>query len=1175
MMGLGSLDYSGGGVGGGGGGGGGGGFTSPATSNLSPLAPPFTIDLSNHNNKPYGLDQESFAYLPYPSSSSSHGNNNNWLHLHPPTTATPTLSESFTNPSLEYIPSTSNTSTTNNNYNFSYNKPFYFDAQTIGNLNGDGGSGGGGGNAFVPIVSPNATSVTTTATCNSFSQVQPSYKARVRPYEPRVGDRKSSPSVVIRKPDGSDVKTMSGVAAPSEMSKPVHYDAPNGSGLGYRTPTWGGFWNRAGEWEEQGGRKEHDYFGWTEKVLTGSSTFKNTPFEETPLADGWTAARGEVSGVSLGKTVEPLLGEYDANSLNAKFASSAEENARMSISKMASHSLFSSSAFYPEISEMPFPVEPYTGSAVKPWSQLSANNSSFNQSFSSLDDPKFYPSNAYYSAGPTSSTVGTISSPPKKPIKSANMNPIERAGSKCFNAEDLRDCTLSSAYQKDPFIQLSFDRKEIADTSSVNDDMVRTNHTVTSSSTSRKDIISNGGPILQNSWNQFFNGEQGNKFSCNDASTVKPVAASVAAESVESSSDTFDRFNPPVDSPCWKGAPAFRSFPFTSDGDDTAAVSQSENGNPISKENEQEANGNMASSFAGPPLEVTDRNSVRPSCGSEEPNKECFVASKAEEKITIGRGLDSADPVGEGSNTSASKQRMPELDAGLLINAMHNLSELLLATCLNGASTLKEQDHEILQRITSNLNTCALMKPGTMGSGPGSSFPQSMSPCSSLPDPCKGVAGGMSQVTTEEACALQNLCESHTVLKGLMPSTMRQGLVPQFGNTGFEKDNDMIQRIKKHLKESRDDYDDDDEEEEVSLSRVQLYKNLWIEAEAAMCSMKYNARCANMKIEKEYRQHQEKDSCMTGKKSINVEEHLSPIGDQNIFEALSPTTKHKLSTQTTTQETSPTNTNNQVEDVEASVMARLHLLKCRVDNSSSMTTEGNQLQGIKDSSNTKTTAKEASKSNTNDQVNDIEASVMARINILKCRVDNSSSMSTEGNQLQGIKDSLNTKTTAKEACKTNNNDQVNDSEASVMARLNILKCRVDNLSCMSTEGSQPQGSTKDEANTETAKKTHSQGGVSGTNVEIKARPIQLVDQGVTKRSKLWPFIVVDETEDGISNLQGIQDVPYVGGLCVPDESIIQSYIPDKFGRRVSAGSYDSPSSSEWEHVLKDELTWQN
>ncbi|KAI3858143.1 hypothetical protein MKX03_022462 [Papaver bracteatum] len=1144
MMGLGSLDYTGVGVGGGGG----GGLTSPTTSNLSPLAPPFTIDLSNHN-KSYGLDQESFAYLSYPSSS-SHGNNN-WLHLHPPTTATTTLSESFTNPSLEiesltgYVPSTT-TPTSNNNQNYSYGqhtKPYYFDSQTVGNL----GGGGGNGNTFVPIVSPNATSVANTATCNTFTHVHRSDKVvsknlireGLEPYyQPRfplagIRDKKSSPSVVIRKPDGSDIITMSGApAAPPEMSKPVHY-TPNVSGLDYGTPTWGGFWNRAGEWEDHGSRKEHDgNFGWTDKVLTGSSTSKNSPFDETPLADGWTAACGEASGVSLGKTVEPLPGEYGINSLSAKFESSAEESARTSISNMPRHSLFSSSAFFPEISEPPFPVDPFTISTTKPWSQLSANSSSFNQNFSSLDDPQFYSSSAYFTVGPTSSAVGTIFSAPNKSVKSVNVNPIERAGNTCFNPEDLRGYTPSSSYRKDPLIQLSADCKEsIADTSSVKDEMDRTNHTLMNSSTLQKDIISNGGPILQNSWNQFFNGEQENQLNFNDVSTVKPTVASV-----ESSSDTFDCLNPPVDSPCWKGAPAFRSFPFTgkevqdpqifpiSDGDNTASVSKPENGSSISKENEQEANGNVSSSLQGLPLKARDRNDVQLSCGSEERNKEGFVASKAEEKVTVGKGPDTADPVGEESDTSASKQRVLELDAGLLINTMHNLSELLLATCSSGVSTLEEQDHEILQRIAINLNTCALMKPGTMRSGPGLSFPQSMSSCSdkSVPDTRKGVVGGISQVTTKESCAHQNQCESQTVVKGWMSSTMCQDLVSQFGDTGLEKDNDMIQRIKKHLKESRDDFDDDDdeEEEEVSLSRVQLYKNLWLEAEAAMCSMKYNARCVSMKIEKEYRQQQEKDSCMTGKKTINVEERLSSkiLGDQNSFEALSPPTKHKLSA-TTTQETSQTNTNNQVEDVEASVMARLHLLKCRVDNSSSMSTEGNQLQGVKDSLNTKTTTKEASKANTNDQVNDIEASVMARLNILKCRVDNSS--------------------------------------------------------CVSTDGNQPQEYTKNAANTETAKRTFSPDRASGTNVEIKAQPIQVVEQGFTKRSKLWPFVVVDETEDEISNLQGIKDVPYVGGLCVPGESIIQSYIPDKFGKRVSVGSYDSPSSSEWEHVLKDELTWQN
>ncbi|KAI3858172.1 hypothetical protein MKX03_022491 [Papaver bracteatum] len=762
-----------------------------------------------------------------------------WLHLHPPTTATTNLSESFTNPNLEiesltgYVPSTS-TPTSNNNQNYSYgqqNKPYYFDSQIIGNL---GGGGGGNGNTTF------FTHVHQLDKVISESLIRKAWNhtiSLVFLWQEFV-TKKSSPSVVIRKPDGSDIITMSGAPAPPEMS--------------------------AGEWEDQGRRKEQDgNFGWTEKVLTGSSTSKDSSVEETPLADGWTAACGEVSGVSVGKTVESLPGECDINSLGAKFASLTEENARTS-TNMRRHSLFSSSDFFPEISEPPVRVEPYTISATKPWSQLSANNSSFNQSFSSLDDPKFYPST------------------PNKSIKSANVNPIERAGNTCFNSDDLRDYTPSSTYRKDPLIQLSVDRQEsIADASNVKDEMDRSNQILMKSSTLQKNIISKGSPILQNSWNQFFRGEQ----KTNSISMMLQLLNLL-------SSDTFDRLNPPVDSPCWKGAPAFRSFPFTgkevqdphifpiNDGDDTTSLSKPENGNPIPKEHEQEANGNISSSLQGLPLKVRAGTVF------------CFLM---------------------GPKTATKKvswQVKQRRKCWSMINAMHNLSELLQATC--SGSTLEEQDHEILQHITSNLSVCALMKPGTMRSGPGLNFPQSMSSCSdkSLPDPHKGVVDGISQVTTKESCAHQNQCENQTVGKGWQSSTMCEDL-----------------SIKKHLKESRDDFYDedgggggDDEEEEVSLSRVQLYKNLWLEAEAAMCSMKYNARCASMKIE-EYRQQQEK-----------VQRFL---GDQNSFEALSPTTKHKLSA-TPTQETSQTNTNNQVEDVEASVMARLHLLKCGVDNSSSM-----------------------------------------------------------------------------------------------------------------------------------------------------------------------------------------------------------------------------------------------
>ncbi|OVA03004.1 hypothetical protein BVC80_8797g20 [Macleaya cordata] len=1202
MMGFGSLDY-------GGGGGVGGSSSSSSTSNLSPLAPPFTIDSSHlkPKSKPYRLDQfaveDPYAFSSY---SSSHGNN--WLHLHPPPTSS--LSDSFSNPNLEFdsicapglVPSSSSSS-----YSYGqHNKPYYLDAPSIGNL-------GGGTNNIMPILSPPAASVSTTSSC--FPHVQHSEKAAnnfmnevgLDPYYPQtqyppagIGDKKSSPSVVIKKPDGSDILTLSGVAAPFEMSNPVHY-IQGYSGLDY-TSSWGGFWNRTSEWEEQGSRKEPEgSLGWTEKVVAGSSTNKSLLKEGAPTGDCLTSC-GEASGVLLGKSVESLAGKYhigqrDTDLLNAKCSSSLEENARASLCNMSRQSMFSSSSVFPEDAKMPYREEPYRGS----WTPLNANNNSFNRGFSPLDscigDPTvFYPSTAF-SLGATSKspTIGKSFSAPKKSSTSANVNFISRVGNVFDNNEDLAGYTTSTSNIKDPLIQLSAERREsIADISSINNEMGRIDPIFMNSSPMRKDIPSNHSPIVDNSWNHVFNRKQEhevNQFNFCDTSTLTPVDAAATAgagDPVESSLETFDQFNPAVDSPCWKGAPAFRFSPFAGkeagtpqllvkelagcnglkiqgpqvfpiNDDDTVAISSPEHENSVSNKNAHAGDGNLSSSSPKPSLKVSNRNGVQFSYGSQEPIKGCFLPgvsqcssnlkpfqmmqlSNEEDTVTftgqlasecrvadsgidakngsspvpinakqhittspssgVDATIDHTELFGEGSDISA-KKLAPKVDARLLINAMHNLSELLLASCSNGVDVLEEQDHEILQRVTSNLHSCASVKVGLMRP---------------VPDPHKEVAAGRTQVTREEASVIQSQFDNQTALKGRISSTscseeqdMFQDFVSQIGDADFEKDDGMTQRIKKLLKETVDD-------EEVSLPKIQLYKNLWLEAEAALCSMKYNVRFASMKIEMEkYKLQQEKG------KPINVEEQSSskvPC-DQNCFDILSPNIKESLITKISTQEASQSSTTNQEEDVEASLTARLHILKNR--------------------SSTNISTQEGSQPSTINQEKDVEDSVMARLQILKCRVDNSSSMCTEGKQ--------------------------------------------------------PVGSANDGANAEALEKASSPGRLSVRNVGIKTRPTQVVDLGFAGRSKLWP-VSRDGSEDGASYVKNIRDVQHQSAnysegelvldedvpeqvmvkefrACIPDEPIIQSYISERMGKRLPAGGYDSPSSSDWEHVLKDELTWQN
>lgn len=66
-----------------------------------------------------------------------------------------------------------------------------------------------------------------------------------------------------------------------------------------------------------------------------------------------------------------------------------------------------------------------------------------------------------------------------------------------------------------------------------------------------------------------------------------------------------------------------------------------------------------------------------------------------------------------------------------------------------------------------------------------------------------------------------------------------------------------FQAIKIILEEN---FSDEEEQEPQNM----LYKNLWLEAEAALCSINYKARFARMKGEmKKYKQHQTKGNLFT------------------------------------------------------------------------------------------------------------------------------------------------------------------------------------------------------------------------------------------------------------------------------------------------------------------------
>lgn len=195
--------------------------------------------------------------------------------------------------------------------------------------------------------------------------------------------------------------------------------------------------------------------------------------------------------------------------------------------------------------------------------------------------------------------------------------------------------------------------------------------------------------------------------------------------------------------------------------------------------------------------------------------------------------------------------------------------------------------------------------------------------------------------------------------------------------------------------------------------------------------------------------------------------------------------------------------------------------------------------------------------------------VMARFHILKCRVENSNPVNTSAveklssskvspdlnkvNKLAPeVKDSTRADISILDPlmpCTTNHAD---DAEASVMARLRILKRRDDNSSSM----------------------------------DMKEHQLDGIDLGYAGLRRHWP-ISKDRMEDRILdvNMEPIlqnhganstEDKSTVKEfhLFVKDDPVTQACTTNMLGDQPHAGLGDS-SSSDWEHVLKEELSGQS
>ncbi|KAJ4835645.1 hypothetical protein Tsubulata_015321 [Turnera subulata] len=271
---------------------------------------------------------------------------------------------------------------------------------------------------------------------------------------------------------------------------------------------------------------------------------------------------------------------------------------------------------------------------------------------------------------------------------------------------------------------------------------------------------------------------------------------------------------------------------------------------------------------------------------------------------------------------------MPKRYSQMLVNTMHNLSELLRFHCSNDACELKEEDCEVLKNVINNLTTCIERKVEKMGPTQESLYPQSINSLGRLPELRKD---NKTRVLRVDAAKCQDQLECQQVQEaGNM--THKNEKFSKFAIMGdaadLVKEDKMTQAIKKVLAENFQDV-------EETQPQMLLYKNLWLEAEASLCLLNSTARFNRMKMEIEnYNLPKENDlpENTAAMENFSRSKVISDMFSTSRIDVA--VNKNGPLLYSSVPDSSLSAASGHSDDV----MARFHILKSRVDNTSSANT---------------------------------------------------------------------------------------------------------------------------------------------------------------------------------------------------------------------------------------------
>ncbi|KAL2556313.1 uncharacterized protein Fot_01052 [Forsythia ovata] len=657
-------------------------------------------------------------------------------------------------------------------------------------------------------------------------------------------------------------------------------------------------------------------------------------------------------------------------------------------------------------------------------------------------------------------------------------------------------------------------------------------------------------------------------------------------KSTENSSDCLDNYTPAVDSPCWKGAPVSHFSPFDdveggkspcskkkfeecNDFDDEAhqlflSINDSmrasppkpfegnkhdENrcvGNimPLSSERSWDANFPTIEQSSTDALkagfEFSSMNSskgIRISNPLHKPRKE-FVrndsmsgydqkvsntkhssveatdipymklglqASAANSAMTFNDASEGGtvafhaaenvlcSPSSQEDDTEDSKvEPDPNLYVQTMINAIHALSELLVMNSTNDAFALEEHNCDALKHVISNLEACMTKKnvQRTLNHEPTVSAEDILGKLVDTHD--MATVAGKLQVTNEAPNSHIQLAyqQMHEEKSNHFPGKKAESsspLSPLSGDADLSTDNNMAQAIKKVLDEN---FLYDEEMDPQAL----LFKNLWLEAEAKLCSISYKARFDHMKIEMEkFKSNKGEGNSAAVEKMLKFQISPNPSTDSN----RPPVDQDGAIPKPAVQCSAPS-TSGDANGV-ASVMERFRILKSRNDSKNSVNTEGEEMQETVD-------CDAGLKNPVRGHADDIEASIKDRFSILKSRNDNLKLINIEDEQSEMV-----------------------DFEST--GKKNLGPCTKVQLECQ--------------------------------NLNVDVKPYFPQQTCSLSEGKFGSFV-------DASGCESAKEFH----LSVANDPVVHSFTNDTLRNQFSSGWYDN-SSSEWEHVLKDDFAWKN